>query len=91
MEVKDTTGTDLSPRYQEHWRTTFGSSGHEFNYYSDAYDYGYQLGGDPRYQGMQWRQVEPAARQWWETNHRQTPWSDIRDAIFYGWEMAERE
>ena len=96
VEVTDMTDTDwetYTPRFQEHYRTQYGGSGRDFNYFQSAYQYGYHLGGDERYRNMDWRQLEPAARQWWEgeSAHRGIHWRDVSDAVRHGWEIAGRE
>jgi uncharacterized protein (TIGR02271 family) len=84
MSPSDWQQTDRT--FQDHYRTTYGSRGHDYNYYQDAYRYGYTLANDDRYQNRDWSSIETDARRRWESEHRDTAWDDVKDAIRYGWE-----
>ncbi len=96
-DVKDAFDTDTDyanyePGYQEHYRTTYGTSGHDYNYYDPAYRYGYTLANDERYRDMDsWDEVEDSARNTWETgeNAARGAWDDFKDAVRRGWEEVK--
>jgi uncharacterized protein (TIGR02271 family) len=70
--------------FQQHYNSTFGSSGVAYVEYEPAYRYGYSLGEDVRYRGRSWAEVESDARRDWEVHHKGT-WERFKDAIRYGW------
>ncbi|MBI5669167.1 MAG: YsnF/AvaK domain-containing protein [Chloroflexi bacterium] len=71
--------------WRTHYNTTYGSRGRDYSVYMPAYQYGYMLASDPRYnQYRTWSEVESYARRDWETRN-QGPWEDFKDAIQHAW------
>jgi len=77
-------------RYQEHFRTTFGRSGHDYDYYRPAYAFGYELAHDERFRDLDRSRFEMEARREWERRSNRTAWDDIRDAVYHAWESIRR-
>lgn len=75
--------------WQTHYRTNFANRGGSFDTYAPAYQYGYSLGGDSRYTGRRWEDIEADARRDWESRN-QGPWEDFKDAVRYGWNRMTR-
>lgn len=76
--------------YRNHYATTFGSMGRSYDYYMPAYRYGYQLARDERYRGYDWNRLEMDARRDWESQHRDTLWDDVKDAVRHAWHSITR-
>ncbi len=73
--------------FRNHYQTNFAKSGMDYNQYSQVYRYGYDLAGDKRYTNQDWSQVEPEARQQWESRNPNT-WEQFKDAVRYGWDKV---
>lgn len=74
-----------SPRYRTHYETYLANTGYPYDYYTQAYRYGYGMGSDMRYKNNTWDVVEPDARRDWEREHPGT-WERFMAAIRYAWE-----
>jgi hypothetical protein len=74
--------------FHQDFLTRFGNTGYEYDYYQPAYRYGYDLATDPRYQGQEWSQVEPEARQQYKRKGLQAAWGDIKEAVRYAWDAV---
>jgi hypothetical protein len=74
--------------FQEHYRTHYGVRGREYQAYLPAYQYGFSLAHDGRYTHLDWSQVEPRARLYWEV-HSEAAWEDVKDAVAYAWKRAK--
>lgn len=74
-----------SPRFRTHYETYLASTGYPYDYYAQAYQYGYGLAGDVRYKNNTWDVVEPEVYRDWEKEHPGT-WERFKDAIRYAWE-----
>lgn len=72
--------------FRTHFDSNYGARGKQWSMYQPAYQYGYQMANDRRYQGRQWREIEPELRRDWESNHRGNAWEDFKDSIQYGWD-----
>jgi len=64
--------------------------GQDYDSYTPAYRYGYALGRDQRFQDYDWDYFEPELREDWESRGYNSGWTDMRDAIRYGWETTRR-
>jgi hypothetical protein len=53
----------------------------------EAYQFGYRLAGDPRFDGMDWSAAEADVREAWEAQSSQ-PWEEHREFILAGWNRA---
>lgn len=86
-----TRGQDFS-RYDKDFRThfdsSFGKRGMQFSSYQPAYHYGAEIANDNRYQGRQWREIEPQVRRDWESRHQDSAWDDFKDAVQHGWDKV---
>jgi len=93
-EVKDALDTeadyaDFESGYRQHYQSTFGNSGREYDWYAPAYRYGYNLAMDERWDDYEtWDELEAEARRDWESNNSTLggTWNDFKDAIRGGWE-----
>jgi hypothetical protein len=90
MDEDSTTGDGHAPRdqraqFKHHWQSRYASGGGNFDEFAPAYDYGYGLGGRSEYQNRRWEEIEPDARQSWESDQPGT-WDRFKDAIQHGWE-----
>ncbi len=72
------------PDFERHYNETYTGSV-TYDGYRPAYRFGYAMAASPRYQQMEWEEVESAARQDWEDRYTDRPWVDYRDAVYFGW------
>jgi len=77
--------------YQAHYEAVYAHTNRPYPDYQAAYHYGYTLGIDPRYRDRDWNELEPEARQYWETNYYDKgAWNDFKEAVKYAWgEMTD--
>jgi hypothetical protein len=73
------------PLFRTHYQTTYTQTGRSYEDFRPAYFYGYDLAGNPQYRDRTWEQVEMDARRSWESEHHDTLWDDIKDAVREGW------
>lgn len=85
-DYRDTGMTADDSDYRTHWQTAYGQSGSRYEDYDAAYRYGSTMAGSSSYQGG-WEDAEPGMRREWETNHPESAWDKVKDAVRYG---AER-
>ena len=86
-DYADTTATADDADYRKHWQTAYGTSGGRYEDYDSAYRYGSTMAGSGRFKNYQWTDVEPQLRSDWESNHPESTWDKVKDAVRYG---AER-
>lgn len=74
--------------FQRHYDAVYSDGSRDYSFYRPAYRYGYQLAQGARFQNRRWSEIEPEARQEWDTAHPQDRWDDFKEAIRYGWERV---
>jgi uncharacterized protein (TIGR02271 family) len=82
----DRTYARYDPDFRTNFQSKYANSG-SYDRYQPAYYYGYSLASSDRYQGRNWRDVEPEARKAWN-NQNQNTWEDFKDAVQYGWDKV---
>jgi uncharacterized protein (TIGR02271 family) len=91
--ASDTRGAGMSgmaddDEYRRHWQSTYGSSGGRYEDYDSAYRYGSTMAGSGRFKNYRWEDVEPDVRSDWESNHPESTWDKVKDAVRYGAEKV---
>lgn len=81
---------EYDQRYRQHYMTTYGTIGRNYEYYQPAYRYGYELAADDRYRDYDWGRLEMDARRDWEMRGEQSLWEDVKDAVRHAWESVRR-
>ncbi|MGE5224048.1 MAG: hypothetical protein ACM3PY_16535 [Omnitrophica WOR_2 bacterium] len=71
--------------FRNHFTSTMPDSGYTYEQYQPAYRYGYDLATNTRYQDMNWDQVEPDARRYWDERNPGT-WDRIKNAVRYAYD-----
>lgn len=56
--------------------------------YAPAYQYGYRMASDPRYQGRTWDDIESTMRTDYLRNNPNSTWDNVKGAVRYGWEKV---
>jgi len=74
------------PDFRSNYQSVYSGRGN-YERFQPAYRYGYTLATDSRYQGRDWREIEPEARKSWNTQNKNS-WEDFKDAIRYAWDKA---
>lgn len=80
-----TTFSSYEPTFRTNFDSTYMSRGQKYESYRPAYEYGYTLASDQRYQGREWSAIEKDARRDWDSRGQGT-WADFKDAVRYAWD-----
>ena len=74
--------------YRSHYNSNYAGSGagNQYDEYGPAYRYGSKMAEDETYRGQLWKDVEPALRTDWETQHPGTAWGKFKAAVRHGWD-----
>jgi hypothetical protein len=75
---------ELRKDYDAH----FAHTGTSYDEYRRAYTHGATLRQDERYRGHDWQQVEPGARENWESRYPESGWERFKAAVRHGWERV---
>lgn len=76
--------------FRRDFESRYSGSGQAWDSYEPAYMYGYRMGGDPRYKGRSWDEIEPELRSSYERDNPRSKWDQMRDAVRYGWDKITR-
>jgi uncharacterized protein (TIGR02271 family) len=87
VDIERLGASEDDAEFRRHWQTAYGKSGGRYEDYDAAYRYGSTMAGSDRYKNYQWSDVEPQLRSDWESNHPESTWEKVKDAVRYG---AER-
>ncbi|MEX3936661.1 hypothetical protein AB4Y32_33640 [Paraburkholderia phymatum] len=68
----------------------YADTGASYDEYRRAYTHGTTLGQDERYRGQDWQQVEPSAREHWESHYPESGWERFKAAVRHGWERVTK-
>jgi hypothetical protein len=74
-------------RFKDHYQSHFSTSNYEYHQYRPAYQHGFELALEPRYQKTDWNSVEPHAHRTWD-EPTMGLWNQYKDAVRYGWEQG---
>jgi hypothetical protein len=77
----------LESLFKDHYQSHFATSEHAYQHYRLAYKYGFDLAQDRDNRKMDWKWIEPLARQNWNEGIMGS-WSQHQQAILYGWEQG---
>lgn len=77
-----------NPEFRNHYNTYLSNTGYPYDYFIPAYQYGYGLANDARYQNSTWAVAEPDVQHNWELEHPGT-WDRFKAAIQHSWEKAK--
>lgn len=88
-DFADTSATIDDRDFRTHWQTAYGQSGGRYEDYDAAYRYGATLGGSDRFRNYRWTDVESDVRSEWETQHPESTWDKVKDAVRYGAERVK--
>ena len=75
------------PEFKDHYDRHYAGSGYGYNQYRPAYQYGYGLATDSRYNTMEWSTLEVQARRGWDEATLGL-WDRYKDAVRFGWERG---
>ena len=74
------------PDFRTYYKSSHSGAG-SYDRYQPAYQYGYTLASDSRYQGRNWSDVESEARKNWNTKY-QNSWEEFKADIQYAWDKV---
>jgi uncharacterized protein (TIGR02271 family) len=75
--------------FRRDFESTYATSGMSYEEVHPAYEFGYKLAKDPRYDTADWTTVEPQAQRDWEMGNPGT-WSRYKAAIKYAWQRTRQ-
>jgi uncharacterized protein (TIGR02271 family) len=78
----------LNADFRRDFESRYGSSGGDYNDYGPAYNYGYAMAADPRYQGKRFNEVESDLRTDYGRRYPNSTWEKIKDSVRYGWDKV---
>jgi uncharacterized membrane protein len=78
---------DYDNDFRTDYTSNYASSGYNYDYFSPAYQYGYDLAQNNEYRNADWTAVEPYARLRWE-DHNPNTWEQFKNAVHYAWNRA---
>ncbi len=73
--------------FRTHYETNYANRGDSFENHHKAYEYGYGLNNDSRYQNKDWSAIESQIQNDWEGENPNT-WNSYRDSVQYGWNKS---
>jgi len=79
--------------YDRDFRSDFErrSTGHPYERFRPAYQYGYDLATEKRFRGRSWHEIERDARCEWEMQHPDQAWQDFRDAVQHAYQRVRAD
>lgn len=80
---------EYEPDFRKNFEKTYAARGMNYEDVLPVYQYGYQLGTNPKYVNGDWSVVESQIRRDWDQQHY-GPWDSLKDAVRAGWERAVR-
>lgn len=79
---------NLDADFRQDFTTRYGNTGENYEAYSPAYRYGYEMAGDPRYQGRNFNEVESGLQNEYARRYPNSTWDKMKDSVRYGWEKV---
>jgi hypothetical protein len=74
--------------FRRDYDARYANTGASYDEYRRAYTHGVTLGQDERYRAQDWQQVEPSAREDWESRYPESGWERFKAAVLHGWERV---
>jgi hypothetical protein len=83
---------EAEPGFREHFQATYGLGQHDYEQtYRPAYEFGWQLGRQERYRGLDWPRLEPEARLGWDERYPGSSFDDVSAAVRHAWQAAAEQ
>ncbi len=79
---------DYASDFRRDWQERYANSGHGYETYQPAYEYGYRSASDSRYRNRNWSDVEQDLRTDYMRNNPNSSWDRVQGAVRYGWEKV---
>ncbi len=86
--VEDEEDDDIRADFRRDFDNRYASHGADWDAYAPAYDYGYQMASNPKYQGRDWDDVEDDLRNDYSRREPGSTWERIKDSVRYGWDKV---
>jgi pimeloyl-ACP methyl ester carboxylesterase len=89
----DTYDRDFRSDFERTLNRTGGlrSTGHDYERFRPAYQYGYNLATEKRFRGRSWNEVERDARREWEQQHPGEAWQDFKSAVQHAYQRVRED
>jgi uncharacterized protein (TIGR02271 family) len=81
-------GGNIDDDFRRDFSTRYGNTGQPYETYSPAYQYGYEMAADPRYQGRNFSEVESGLQTEFARRHPNSTWDKMKDSVRYGWDKV---
>lgn len=79
---------DYDDAYREHYNTTYGDLGHDYDVYEPAYRHGHESALDKRYEGRAYEDVETDLNRSYTERYPESRYDQVKDAVRHGYERA---
>jgi stress response protein YsnF len=80
--------SDLEEDFRRDFANRYGTAGEDYETYSPAYRYGYDMASDPRYRGRDFDQIESDLRADYGQRYPNSTWDKIKASVRYGWDKV---
>jgi hypothetical protein len=74
--------------FRSHYDEQYAAENERYEDYVPAYRYGAEIGSDARYRDRPWDEIEPVARDHWESTSPDSTWERFKLAVRHGWERV---
>jgi len=79
---------NYSDDFRRDFDANYAASGMGYERIRPAYEYGYSMARDPRYQGKSWQEVESELKTDYLRRSPDSTWDRVKGAVRYGWEKV---
>ncbi len=76
--------------FRQHYRQNYAGSNYNYDQFTPAYHYGYDLAVDGRLRHKLWADIEPQARRYWNSQSFAGPWESFKDAVCFAWQKTRQ-
>lgn len=74
--------------FRRHYEAHYSLDEFDYEELLPAYLYGYEMGSDDRYAGIDWQEMVPTAEKHWQKQGQAEYWYLFKEAVRHGWDVA---
>ncbi len=82
---------DYDEDFRTHHKSTYGSSGRDYEAYKPAYEYGHRYATESDYEGRSYSDLEPEMRRSYEEEHGKGSFEDVQGATRHSFERSRKD
>jgi hypothetical protein len=88
MDTSFSEDSSYDEEFRRDYDSRYANADAPYDDYRRAYVHGMSVAHDERNRGRDWSQVEPHAREHWETRYPESAWERFKAAVRHGWERV---